>query len=61
MLITLGSRVFLKVGWSSLQRHWTEMDLKDDLALQGHKVMKESMLGPDRPSVACLAIWIFLL
>lgn len=55
--------MFLKVGWSSLQsrgRHQTEMDLKNDLVLQGHKVTKESIRGPDRPSVARLAIWILL-
>lgn len=41
-------------------RDRTEMDLKNDLALQGHKVKKESMLGPDRSSVASLTCWVLL-
>lgn len=36
------------------------MDLKNDLTLQGHKVKKESMLGPDRSSVARLAPWLLV-
>lgn len=51
-LVTISFLVFLKVGWSSQEsrgRDKTEMDLKNDLALQGHKVKKGSMLGPIAP------------